>query len=43
MLVPYASGNWNNAANAGVFYRNWDYPRSSVNSYCGFRCAAYGQ
>ena len=24
MLFPYASGNWNNAANAGVFYRNWN-------------------
>ena len=43
MLVPYASGNWNNAANAGVFYRYWAHYRSYDFSNCGFRCAAYGQ
>ena len=41
MLVPYASGNWNNAANAGVFYRNWNNNRSNDNNNYGFRCADY--
>ena len=42
MLVPYASGNWNNAANAGVFYRRWNFYRAVDSRYCGFRCACYG-
>lgn len=41
MLYPYASGNWNNAANAGVFYRNWNNNRSNDNNNAGFRCADY--
>ena len=41
MLFPYASGNWNNAAGAGVFYRNWNNYRSNDNNNAGFRCADY--
>lgn len=42
-LVPYASGGWNDAANAGVFCRSWNGCRSGGNVSYGFRCAAYGQ
>ena len=42
MLFPMASGNWNNAANAGVFCRYWSYYRSLGISSVGFRAAAYG-
>ena len=42
MLFPMASGNWNNAANAGVFYRNWNIYRSDGVTIVGFRAAAYG-
>lgn len=41
MLFPYASGNWNNAADAGVFYRNWNNNRSNDNNNAGFRAADY--
>jgi len=41
MLFPYASGNWNNAADAGVFYRNWNNNRSNDNNNASFRCADY--
>lgn len=41
-LFPLASGVWNNAANAGVFYRYWNGGRSGGHSYVGFRAAAYG-
>lgn len=41
-LFPYASGSWSIAANAGVFYRYWDFYRSNVSNSAGFRCAAYG-
>ena len=48
MLFPIASGNWNNAANAGVFYRNWNNNRSNDNNNrsndnnnVGFRAADY--
>ena len=41
MLFPLASGNWNNAANAGVFYRNWNNNRSNDNNNIGFRAADY--
>lgn len=41
MLFPLASGNWNNAANAGVFYRNWNNNRSNDNNNVGFRAADY--
>lgn len=37
----YCSGNWNNAANAGVFYRNWNNNRSNDNNNAGFRAADY--
>ena len=42
MLFPMASGNWNNAANAGVFYRNWTFVRSGDYNNISFRAAAYG-
>ena len=41
MLFPLASGNWNNAANAGVFYRNWNNNRSNDNNNVGFRVSDY--
>lgn len=41
MLFPMASGNWNDAGNAGVFYRNWNISRSSGNNNIGFRAADY--
>ena len=40
-LLPIASGNWNNAANAGVFYRNWNNNRSNDNNNYGFRASDY--
>ena len=41
-LLPLASGNWNNAGNAGVFCRSWNYYRSYDFYSVGFRAAAYG-
>ena len=41
-LFPMASGNWNNAGRAGVFYRRWYSGRSSDSNDVGFRAAAYG-
>jgi len=41
-LFPIASGLWNSAAFAGVFFRYWIYYRSSVNVVFGFRASAYG-
>lgn len=41
-LFPYASGNWGDAADAGVFYRRWSSNRSGGGSVAGFRGAAYG-
>ena len=41
MLFPIASGNWNDAAKAGVFYRNWNNNRSNDNNNIGFRAADY--
>lgn len=41
MLFPMASGNWDNAGNAGVFYRNWNNNRSNDNNNVGFRAADY--
>jgi hypothetical protein len=35
------AGNWNNAANAGVFYRNWNNNRSNDNNNNGFRAGDY--
>lgn len=32
-------GNWNNGANAGVFYSNGNNPRSNSNANIGFRSA----
>lgn len=41
MLFPIAAGNWNNGANAGVFYRNWNNHRSNDNNNVGFRASDY--
>ena len=41
MFFPIASGNWNDAAKAGVFYRNWNNNRSNDNNNIGFRAADY--
>lgn len=41
-LFPLASGDWNGAASAGVFYRNWYNFRSYSSTVFGFRAAAYG-
>lgn len=41
LFVPSA-GSWDNAANAGVFYRHWNYYRSNYSNYVGFRAAACG-
>ncbi|OQY18134.1 MAG: hypothetical protein B6I36_07685 [Desulfobacteraceae bacterium 4572_35.1] len=34
-------GYWSNAANAGLFYRNFNYNRTYDYFYYGFRCSAY--
>ncbi len=41
MVFVQCSGNWNNAANAGVFYRNWNNNRSNDNTNNGFRSCDY--
>jgi hypothetical protein len=41
-MFPVASGRWNDAALAGVFYRRWNSFRSDDNYSLGFRAAAYG-
>jgi hypothetical protein len=41
MYHVLASGNWNNAAKAGVFFRNWNNYRTNANDDIGFRCADY--
>lgn len=41
-LFPVASGSWNSAGSAGVFYRYWSYYRSFDHFCVGFRAAAYG-
>lgn len=35
----YRGGNWNNGANNGVFYLNFNNPRSNVNTNIGGRPA----
>ena len=35
----YRGGNWNNGANAGVFYLNGNNSRSNANTNIGFRAA----
>ena len=35
----YRGGNWNNGANAGVFYLYGNNSRSLANTYIGFRAA----
>lgn len=35
----YRGGNWNNGANAGVFYLNGNNSRSNSNTNVGFRSA----
>nr|DAP06909.1 MAG TPA: TREPONEMA DENTICOLA VARIABLE PROTEIN 1 FUNCTION, PERIODONTAL DISEASE [Caudoviricetes sp.] len=37
--LPIRGGNWNNGANAGVFYTNLNNPRSNSNNNVGFRSA----
>ena len=37
--LPIRGGNWNNAANAGVFALNLNNARSNVNTNIGFRAA----
>jgi hypothetical protein len=34
-------GNWGNASDAGVFYRNWNNNRTNNNTNNGFRAADY--
>jgi hypothetical protein len=41
-LFPVTSGQWNAAANAGVFCRIWGVGRSSDSNSYGFRASAYG-
>jgi len=41
-LFPLASGFWNDAANAGLFYRYWNFYRSNAHTYSGFRASCYG-
>ena len=36
---PIRGGNWNNGANAGLFYTNLNNPRSNSNWNIGFRSA----
>ena len=35
----YRGGNWNNGANAGVFYLNGANSRGNASTYIGFRAA----
>ena len=35
----YRGGNWNNGANAGVFYLNGGGSRSLAHTHIGFRAA----
>lgn len=37
--MAYRGGNWNNGANAGVFYLNLNNARSNSNTNLGFRSA----
>ena len=39
MRFPYRGGNWNNAANAGVFALNMNNERTNRNWNIGFRSA----
>lgn len=39
MRLPICGGNWNNAANAGVFNVNLNNVRSNSNDNIGFRSA----
>jgi hypothetical protein len=39
-FVPLRGGNWNNGANAGLFYLNLNNARSNSNSNIGFRPAS---
>ncbi len=41
-LFALSAASWNNAASAGVFYRNWSNSRSDGSNYVGFRAGAYG-
>ena len=41
LFVPNVSGNWNNTANAGVFYRNFNNNRTNSNNNYSFRSSDY--
>ena len=41
-LFPLAGANWGIGSYAGVVARSWNSYRSYVNTYVGFRAAAYG-
>lgn len=41
--MPNCGGNWNNGANAGVFYVNLNNHRSNSNSNIGFRSALFSK
>lgn len=40
-MFPIAGGNWTNAANAGVFYRNFNSLRSNDNNNAAPRASDY--
>ena len=40
-MFPIVGGNWNNNANAGVFYRNFNNNRSNDNTNNGCRASDY--
>ena len=43
LRIPNCGGNWNNGANAGVFYVNGNNERSNTNDNIGFRSALLSQ
>lgn len=40
-MFPHVGGNWNNNANAGLFYRNFNNNRSNANNNYGCRGSDY--
>lgn len=40
-MFPIVGGNWSNAANAGVFYRNLNNNRTNDNTNYGARAVDY--
>ena len=41
-LFPIGAGSWSNAANTGVFDRDWSNSRTNGYNNAGFRVSAYG-